>query len=684
MSAAPRLRADLAIIEQSYRGEQSFILKDPKTRKYFRFRPVEVGVLRQFDGTRSAADVAAALTATGLRVSVAAVDGFASKLKTMGLLERTVGERSVLMMERLRAQRRQRLGGGSPYQGDIFRIRWSMGDPDHFMDRTIPYLRWMFTRRFLAVSVALFAVYLLVIALKWSEFTAAFGDLVRFRYSAWELFVLWCTGTVIIVIHELGHGFTCKYFGGQVHEIGAMLLYFEPAFFCNVNDAWTFPELKARLWVTAAGSWIQLVAASLAAIVWWAAAPDTLISHIALSAVLIGGVTTIVMNANPLIPLDGYFALSDYLEVPNLRQRAFAHLGWLVKTRVLRLDAPMPPADEREQRIFLIYALLAAWYISSIMLLVAGTVYGWLEGALGVAGGALFVLAVWLLSRDAIRSAFRVLRTAWREARARVATRRLRDRLLLVGLALVVLGALIPRPITVTGDFALAPALLVRSTAPDSGLVAGVYVRQGTRVEAGMPLMQVRDLDLERATLALARRVDSLAARETQARAAGSSVEMARLAAERAPEAARLGGMRDEQRALMVRAPVSGVVVTTRPEELTGQWVSLGQPLVEVGQPDSLEVRIALAGAGATRVRPGQPVRLVFTADGGTLDGTVTTVAQLSSEGSGAVEARMGMRGSERWRPGMTGEASVTVRRSNLWGSVWWGIRRRIRTDILL
>jgi putative peptide zinc metalloprotease protein len=684
VSAAPRLRQDLTIVEQSYRGEQSFILKDPKTRKYFRFRPVEVGVLRQFDGNRSAADVAAALTETGLRVSVGAVEGFANKLKTMGLLERTVGERSVLQMERLRAQRRQRLGGGGVFQGDIFRLRWSMGDPDHFMNRTIPYLRWMFTRQFLAASVALFAVYLLVIALKWSDFTTAFGDLYHFRYSAWEFFVLWTTATVIIVFHELGHAYTCKFFGGEVHEIGAMLLYFEPAFFCNVNDAWTFPELKARLWVTAAGSWIQLVAASLAAIVWWAAAPGTLISHIALSAVLIGGVTTIAMNANPLIPLDGYFALSDYLEVPNLRQRAFAHLAWLVKSRVLRLEVPMPPADEREQRIFLVYALLAAWYISSIMLLVAGTVYGWLDGALGVAGGALFVLAVWLFARDAIRSAVQVLRAAWQEARARIAVRRLRDRLGVAAVAVILVGAFIPRPITVTGDFALAPALSSRLTAPDSGLVAGVYVRQGTRVEAGMPLVQVRDLDLERATLALARRVDSLTARETQARAAGSPTEMARLAAERAPEAARLNGMREAQRSLTVRALAAGVVVTARPEQLTGQWVSLGQPLIEVGRPESLEVRIALAGAGATRVRPGQRVRLVFHADGGTLDDTVATVAQLSSAGSGAVEARVGMPGSERWRPGMTGEASVTVRRSNIWGSVWWAIRRRIRTDILL
>ena len=138
MSGAPRLRPDLTVVEQTYRGEQSFIVKDPKSRKYFRFRPVEVQVLQQFDGARSAADIAAELTETGIRLSAATVEKFAAKLKTMGLLERTLGERSVLMMERLRAQRRQRLKAPGPGHTDIFRMRWSVGDPDAFMDRTIP------------------------------------------------------------------------------------------------------------------------------------------------------------------------------------------------------------------------------------------------------------------------------------------------------------------------------------------------------------------------------------------------------------------------------------------------------------------------------------------------------------------------------------------------------------------
>jgi len=468
VSQAPKLRDDLTLVEQTYRGELSYIVKDPKSRKYFRFRPVEVSVIQLFDGLRSSADVAAALAEGGLRVSAGAVDGFANKLKGMGLLERTVGERSVLLMERLRAQRRQRLAG-SGGERDIFRLRWSMGDPDHFMNRTIPYLRWMFTRGFLIASVLAFAIYFLVIALKWSDFTTALSDFYHFRYSAWELFVFWCTSTVIIVFHELGHGYTCKYFGGEVHEIGAMLLYFEPAFFCNVNDSWTFPELKARLWVTAAGSWIQFVAAGLAAVVWWAATPDSLFSHIALSAMIFGGVTTILMNANPLIPLDGYFALSDYLEVPNLRQRAFGYLTWVVKARVLGLDVPAPPADEREQRIFLTYSLLAVAYIASIMLTVAGLVYGWLDRALGLLGGVLFVLAIWLMSRSALRSLGQTLVASWREARARAAARRLRDRMGMIALAIILIGAIIPRPITVTGPFVVTPALSVALTSPDSG-----------------------------------------------------------------------------------------------------------------------------------------------------------------------------------------------------------------------
>ncbi len=513
MSDRPRFRPDLVLVEQTYRGEQSFIVKDPTTHKYFRFRPVEIAVMQTLDGERTVAEAALELAEQGLRVSAAAVGKFADKLKSMGLMERTLRERSTLLLERLRAERRRRLRPPL-FQGELLRMRWSIGDPDQFLDRTMPYVRFCFTRGFLLASVALFGVYCAVLAARWSDFSAALADLYQFRVGLGGLAVLYLTGLVVIAIHELGHAYTCKYFGGKVHEMGAMLIYFEPAFFCNVNDAWTFPELRARLWVTAAGSWIQMVVASLAAIVWWAAAPGTLLSEVALAAVVIGGFTTVLMNVNPLIPLDGYYALSDWLEVPNLRQRAFTHLSWLIKAKVLRLDVPAPPADEREQRIFTIYSLLAAVYICSIFLFIGAAVYGWIGRALGALGGILFAVLVWRMAGEPIREWSRTILAAARQAKARLPSGR-RGRVLAVAACLALLGVLVPARITVTGPFTVAPSSSVALVAADSGLVFDLAAREGLVAEQGTQLARLRNLDLERTIAIGARTVDSLAIRET-------------------------------------------------------------------------------------------------------------------------------------------------------------------------
>ena len=177
-----------------------------------------------------------------------------------------------------------------------------------------------------------------------------------------------------------------------------------------------------------------MVIASIAAIVWWAAAPGTLVSDVAFAAVLIGGITTVLMNVNPLIPLDGYYALSDWLEVPNLRQRAFAHLSWLIKTRLFGLDLPQPPADEREQRIFLIYGALAAAYIVAHPLVlrrhrlrlahpVAGVARAWSSSW----------PALFLTLREPLRAGLRTVRLACGSARRLGGRDRWRTRLGVAG-----------------------------------------------------------------------------------------------------------------------------------------------------------------------------------------------------------------------------------------------------------
>src|SRR4029077_14367031 len=171
MSARPQHRADLKFVEQVYRGEESFIVKDPVTHKYFRFRPVEALVLQSFDG-RPIGEIALALAEEGFRLSAGAIEGFARKLATMGLMERSLAERTTLEMERLRAERSRRRRRPL-FRGELLRMRWSGGDPDSFLNRTIPSLRWCFTPGFVAASIALFALYFLILAATWTEFGAA-------------------------------------------------------------------------------------------------------------------------------------------------------------------------------------------------------------------------------------------------------------------------------------------------------------------------------------------------------------------------------------------------------------------------------------------------------------------------------------------------------------------------------
>jgi putative peptide zinc metalloprotease protein len=519
---------------------------------------------------------------------------------------------------------------------------------------------------------------------KWQDFVGTLVSFYNLEVGITAYAVFWLSGTAIIVIHELGHGLTCKYFGGRVHEIGAMLFYFQLAFFCNVNDAWTFPERRARIWVTAAGAWIQFVIASIAAVVWWAAKPGTLLEYAAFAGVFTGGIATVLMNANPLIPLDGYYALADYLEVPNLRQRAFAHVAWLAKTRLFKLEVPPPPADDRERRVFSIYGGLAAVYIALTLTLFAAAAFGWLNRWLGAVGVVIFLAGAFLMLR---RPAGTFLATVKAAVQLRLASsnRPAWKRRLIIGVpVIVVLGAILPWQISIVAPFRVAPVLSTPQAAPDSGYIERVLVREGAHVAAGSPLLRIRNLALEREMVSAKRSSDSLAVLAAQARGAEHRGELAMLTAHQSTENARVSGLERRVEALRIRALSSGTLLTPRPEELEGRWVSSGEVLLMLGKADSVEIRIFLSGAGGTLVRRGSPVDLLFEAHRDVPVRDSVMAVSVAAGPASATEARLRLPAAGMWRPGMTGRASVAVRQSNAWGALWWRIRRGIRSDILL
>jgi putative peptide zinc metalloprotease protein len=673
---APCLRADITIIEQVYRGETSFVVKDLAAQKYFRFGAAEVRVLRAFDGEHTSAEIAAALAEDGMRISAQAVESFARTMADAGFLERALEERTTLQIERLRAERHGR-HRPALFRGELLRMRWSFGDPDTMLTRSLPWVDWMFSRTFVLLSLATFVIYTALLGARWGEFK---GALVA-TYSLETI-----TFTNVVVLWITGHAYACKHFGGEVRELGFMLIYFQPAFYCNVSDAWSFPERRARLWVTAAGGWIQLVVASVAAIVWWGAAPNTLVSNVAVAAMLVGGASTLLTNANPLLPLDGYFALTDWMEIPNLRLRAFAHFNWWLQRRLLRLDVPEPPASPRERRVFLIYGALASVYITLVLSFVAVLVVGWSSRAFGVAGGVVTALALAFLMRKRIVRWIRGIVLAVRARRE--ALLRVRRPARIAALIVVLLLLFVPWTLTSPGAFVVGPVGARVVSAADRGVIAQVFVREGMRVEAGTPLLRLVNYDLERGILTRTRAVDSLALEESVARSAGRNGEASRLAAEGGAAVADLAALERRASGLVLRATSSGIVTTPHAEELVGRLVAASDTLLALAAIDSVEVRIALAGAGATRVLPGQVVHAISFADPASAwtarVGEVSSVGLLSAGTAGTVEARVRRAADAAWRPGTRGEASVELRRSNVLGALWWNARQLLRTDLLL
>lgn len=691
-STAPCLRQDLAILEQVVRGEKSYVVKDFTAQKYFRFGALEVNVMRHFDGRRQPVEIVEALANQGIRITTLAVETFARTLDRAGLLERTMGQRATLQMERLRAERRKRRRVRL-FRGELLRMRWSFGNPDAILERLLSHLRWMFTPGFVVTSVALFALYLIILGVQWERFAAAlWSSYAPQNVTLASLVLLWLTAGVVLLIHELGHGLTCKYYGGEVRELGFMFLYFQPAFYCNVSDAWSFPERRARHWVTAAGSWIDVVLASVAALVWVSVAPGTLIAELSVATMLMAGVTTMLANLNPLLPLDGYFALSDWLEIPNLRHRAFGHFTWWIRRHVFGLQLAEPAASTRERRVFLVYGALSAAYIAMLFAVIGALVLGWARQAFGLLGALVVIVAITALLRNALvewgrtaAMAFRSRRAAWRAA----GTSSWRKRLIRLVPGVLVLGGLLPWTLTSPGRFVAHPLESRAVTAAAEGIVDLVLVSEATRVEAGAPLFRLVDRPLERQLIVVGRTVDSLVIREASARAGLRGAEAEQLAAERISAIAQQRALEYRLSLLTIRAVTSGAVVTPRPEDLLGRRVRRGDTLLVLAAVESVEVRVALVGGGATRIRPGHVAHLVSYAGlASPRTGRVDNVSVIAGTGetpnAGVVEARIRLASEGPWRPGSTGEASLELARSNVFGALFWRIRQLVRVDLWL
>ena len=390
LASPPRLRRDLTLSRQQTAEGSSWVVKDPVSGKFFRFRETEEFIASQLDG-ETPLDVVRRRTEERFDGSMAPehLQAFVARLEKAGLLE-TGGQ-----PEKTGTGRRGRIRGSPLY------LRVALLDPNEHFSRLVHRIRFFFTPRFVTLSAALILLAFGTTIANWSELTQDVAGL--YRLSAIPLFL--ASFFIVASAHEVAHGLTCKHFGGEVHEMGFMLIYFQPALYANVSDAWLFPERRQRLWVGVAGPWFELFIWALAAFAWRLTDVETGVHTLSLMVMAVSGIKTLV-NFNPLIKLDGYYLLSDYLDIPNLRKRSFAYVGDLLK-RLAGFEPPIrAEISARERRVYLIYGLVAAFCSVGLFAWVTVKAGGFLIDRHQPGALAVFAGLVGLKSRRRFRKLF--------------------------------------------------------------------------------------------------------------------------------------------------------------------------------------------------------------------------------------------------------------------------------------
>ena len=417
----------------------------------------------------------------------------------------------------------------------------------------------------------------------WDRLRDGLGSTVAPSNWPWMMAVF----VIIKLIHETGHGLICKRFGGQVPEFGAMMLVLLPAPYVDASASWGFESKWQRMAVGAGGMIFELTVASAAAFVWLNTPEGNLLHQIAYNAMFTASVSTVIFNANPLMRFDGYYILSDLLEVPNLMQRSMSMLKFLAQKHLYRVRNPVPPTSSgSEALILLLYGIGAMIY--RVVLFVSITLY--VMGQMFAIG---LLLAIWTAAMWFILPIGGFVH--WLATNAALAEKR--PRAILTSFVLLVLGVvligLIPMPDRRRAVGVVESAERSGVYFGTDGFVETAHVHTGDLVKQGDPIATCSSPQVEAAIALGEAQLAEAVSKEQQAMT--RSPAEAQIAAEYVTSITeQVAFFQNQRERLIVRAPHDGRIVTADPALLLGSFVREGQPLCEVVDETKLRVTATL------------------------------------------------------------------------------------------
>lgn len=626
-----RLRPDLQSTPHEFDGRLAWGIKDPVTLSYFEMSDEAFFVLNHLDGKQTDDDVCRLFHARfrPRTLSIAELHGFLGQLVSQNLVMADAPGYGRSLVEKQKSkQARQRWGMLS----NILAIRFRGIDPDRFLTTLLDWFGWLFTAPVVVLGLILIMSAVSLVAVHFNELIARLPDAQAF-VSLPNLVSLSALLAIIKVLHEFGHGLTCKRFGGECHEMGVMLLVFTPTLYCNVSDIWMIKDKWKRIAVSLAGIWVEAVIAAICTFLWWFSAPG-LFHSVCLNLIVLCGLSTALLNGNPLLRYDGYFALSDWLEIPNLQQQSMSKLRAALSKWYCGIDTSEgADLSSRWDTGLLTYGIASLLYRVTLTVAILWALNRWLA-PLGL-GVLVTVFAVFMLGTMflmPLMSAIRFLKSP--ATSSRIQWGRFGARCVGTLAAILVLLNL-PLPSRV-GAAALAEDrdvyrvyVTFSGTLIDAVQVGELVERDQVLARLDDPAIQVELTHLQGELNQQKTRLEQLERRRVSEQNVAQSIPTVREVV-RDLEHQLSQRQRDAER-LIVRAPRAGTVLSANAhraptksgslsmsigsplnEQNRGCYLRMGSPLCSIGDKSSRTAVLMVSQDDINLVRLGQRVRLLW------------------------------------------------------------------------
>ena len=578
-SLVPRLAARAQVHRHRYRGEAWYVLQDHASGRMHRFTPATYLLLGLMDGQRSVNQI--------WETAVERLDDHApgqdevirllGQLHGADLLECEVSPDTE---ELLRRQSRQATGNWLRNIKNPFSIRIPLWDPDEVLNSAVRHVRPLFGVAGALLWLAVVAVGCVLAGIHWTELTENFGDRVLAGHN---LLVAFLVFPFVKFMHEMGHALATKVSGGEVHDIGVLLLVFMPVPYVDASASSAFRGKASRAVVGAAGMLVETFLASLAMVVWVLVEPG-IARAVAFNVMVIAGISTVIFNGNPLLRYDGYYILTDLIEMPNLAMRSQRYWLYLAERWLFRLDNVETPQLAPGERAWLLVFAVASFVYRTmvtvgIILFIAGEFF-----IVGV------VFALWGAMTMILMPVVKAVRYLMSDARLGRRRRRAMAISGAIALVLAFFVLLVPLPLRTVAEGVVWLPEDAQVRAGTEGFVSRVLVRPGSPVLAGTALVESVDPVLAARIAVLESKVAELDAKLV------SEMFIDRVQAEVTRE--ELGSARDalareeERRArLITYAAGDGIFVLPQAEDLPGRYTRKGQLLGYVTRPSASVVR---------------------------------------------------------------------------------------------